>query len=81
MKANINQKEGLMVMELTGERTIMRLELLFKQSRVSCEPLSETVMWDETLVYSVEPAPPSAPPKPCLWTGRVWRYRLKIPNV
>jgi formate hydrogenlyase subunit 6/NADH:ubiquinone oxidoreductase subunit I len=51
LKANINpQKEGLMVMELTGEKDNYEAGISYLSSLgVSCEPLSETVMWDETL--------------------------------
>ena len=51
LKANINpQKEGLMVMELTGEKDNYESGIRYLSGLgVSCEPLSETVMWDEAL--------------------------------
>ena len=51
LKANINpQKEGLMVMELTGEKDNYESGISYLSGLgVSCEPLSETVMWDAAL--------------------------------
>lgn len=49
LKANINpQKEGLMVMELTGEKDSYDKGLKYlKGLGVHCEPLSETVVWSD----------------------------------
>lgn len=51
LKANINpQKEGLMVMELTGEKDNYDSGIKYLSGLgVTCEPLSETVMWSESL--------------------------------
>ncbi len=51
LKANINpQKEGLMVMELTGEKDNYDSGIEYLSSLgIACEPLSETVMWNEAL--------------------------------
>jgi ferredoxin len=51
LKANINpQKEGFLVMELTGDKKNYETGLQYlKNLGVGCEPLSETVVWNEEL--------------------------------